>query len=803
MLKKKEQSLLDLLTRTGGEDEPRERDLPPSPSPSKRVPTVTKSSHIHVMQLESLVIENLWCYKRAQIDFEAGTTVIAGPNGSGKSSLLESIFFALYGSKASPAMDRSLADVLRIGADVGSVQLRFCYGPQRYISQMALRRRADNVISEKEDCRLSRDDGEQWVGVENVSQAVEELFGMNRDDFTNCVYVRQGEIDRLIRAGEEERRRMIDRLLRLEQLDRYAQRAREGARRALNRRFELLRRLSQEFKQQLQHLESQNLERARGVLEEKIRVQQGEIQELEKKISQAQEVQHIYQEKLRRIEEQNREIKGRQEESAQKEQQLQDAERKEQKLSKEREDLMQLYKQRESQLATRLLHLKLPKEAIIKSLNRASNWEGIEALPDEFAQVIRRQEELHAQLQERQAQRTQSLERISAERDSLLTSIVQRETQAKNLTRELEEMQSLLQQGICPTCKQPVHEGTLAPSFDEKAAILKKLSKDLQVQQEKLQSLESQIETRKKEDEKAIRNLNEEFKALQTRRAQLDELKVLALDLLKIKEQGQEKKKARTEAMESIEALREEHARIRDKIAQLQKKLGDVSELQVKSQQVKDLLQQLAEKKAGLQSAIEQRIEERGKIDTQLEQLKQYQESLTETEREHATMGRLQAELEQLTQFYGALKRELRTRNIKALELYFNQFFRLMDSGASYRGVRVSEDYDIAVELKNGSTIRPDLLSGGERALINIALRSAIHEVLAQASIRMPLILDEPTIYLDRERVKRLQFLLEELGGRIGQVIVVSHELGLVEGADHEYRTEKTADNTSRVSRVR
>jgi DNA repair exonuclease SbcCD ATPase subunit len=41
------------------------------------------------------------------------------------------------------------------------------------------------------------------------------------------------------------------------------------------------------------------------------------------------------------------------------------------------------------------------------------------------------------------------------------------------------------------------------------------------------------------------------------------------------------------------------------------------------------------------------------------------------------------------------------------------------------------------------------------------------------------------------------------LGRRIGQVIVVSHEVGLVEGADHEYRTEKGSDNISIIYKVR
>ncbi|OGF57322.1 MAG: hypothetical protein A2Z21_02210 [Candidatus Fraserbacteria bacterium RBG_16_55_9] len=801
MPKKKEQSLLDLLTQT--ERGPIERDLPQSRPSSKKHPVLPKESHSPVMQLESLEIKNLWCYEQAEIAFEDGVTVIAGPNGSGKSSLLESIFFALYGSKAGPAMDRPLADVLRIGANVGSVQLKFCYGPQKYIAQMALRRRGENVISEKEDCRLTRDDGEEWVGVENVSQAIEEFFGMNRDDFTNCVYVRQGEIDRLIRAGEEERRRMIDRLLRLEKLDRYAGRAREGARRALNRRMDVLRQLCSDFKREIEKLQAQNLERSRGDLEEKLRNKQAELKDLEKKISQAEEVQHGLKEKLRRIEEQTREIKERTEELTQKEDQFKQSEGKAQRLHDERENLKKRYKQLEDELDKGLSQLKMSKDPIVRSLNKASRWEEVEVLPQELAQTKTQQESLHVQIRERQVQMLQKAEKLSRERESLLKALVQAETQEQDLKRELEEAHALIRQGKCPVCKQPVHNDTFGSSLTQKESTLQKLAGQIQSEREKLQVLESQTGALKKEEDKAIWKLNEEFTALEARRSQLDGLKELTLHLLKVKEQGLDRKNTLNTAVEALEILRDELTRMKAKISDLKTQLGDTSELHSKSQKVQEVLTELATQKETLQKHIGDLLQERGKVDTQLGQLKKYQEALAQTEEELATIERLQAELEQLTEFYGALKRELRVRNIKALELYFNHFFQLMDSGASYRGVRVSEEYDIAVELKNGSVIRPDLLSGGERALINIALRSAIHQVLAQASTRMPLILDEPTIYLDRDRVSRLQFLLEELGGRIGQVIVVSHEMGLVEGADHEYRTEKTADNTSRVTRVR
>jgi len=186
-----------------------------------------------------------------------------------------------------------------------------------------------------------------------------------------------------------------------------------------------------------------------------------------------------------------------------------------------------------------------------------------------------------------------------------------------------------------------------------------------------------------------------------------------------------------------------------------------------------------------------------------LEHLKRLQDEMARVTREQEDVKKLIAELDEIVSVYQSTKVALRQRNLEALNYYFNEFFSTMDSGDSYSRVMVRDDYEIAVELKNGRTINPSLMSGGERALTNIALRCAIHQVLAKAVRRMPLILDEPTIYLDRDRIHRLQFLLEDLGRRVGQVIVVSHEVGLVEGADHEYRTEKGSDNISIIYKVR
>lgn len=798
--KRQEEQILDLFEPMPDEGGPADRDQP-TPAHSKTHSTSAASSP--AMLLESVAIHNLWAYDYAEVGFDDGITVIAGLNGSGKSSLLESIFFALYGSRAGPAMDRKLDDVLRIGQDSGSVALKFRYGPHRYTAQMALRRRGDNVISDKESCLLVRDDDEKWIGVETAAQAIEELFGMNRDDFTNCVYIRQGEIDRLIRASGDERRQMIDRLLRLEKLDQYVQRAKDGARRAVNRRLDVLTHLVIGFKREVDQLESTGFQKRLGDLEEQVKTKQSTQKSLDEKLVQAEAMQQSHNEQWKRIEEHVREVKERSAELAQKEKLTQQNEARDQALSKELEELKKRYTELRNKLSKRLDELELPKEAVINSIELASIWEEVTQLSSEYAQAKTRQEALHSQLQEMQREGNLAHDKLIKKREEFLKNLVQKRTQSENFTKELSEMKSLIAEGKCPICRQPVKEESFGSKLEEVVRAISKLKAEISALAENQQNLDAQIESVKRKSDEANHKLHEEIKTLDKRRALLEEAKDLTQSLFKVKEQGVEKRASKKSITDLLDGLRNEIGNLKSKLAELKAKLEKSGDLQGQSEKLQLVLKRLREEKETLQSSVEKLLHERGVIQNQIEHLAKLKEEQQKTEQEQEKIQQLHAELAQLTEFYDTLKKELRLQNIKALEHYFNEFFHAMDSGASYRGVQVNEDYEITVQLKDGSPIRPELLSGGERALINIALRSAIHQVLSQATNKMPLILDEPTIYLDRERVSRLQFLLEKLGERVGQVIVVSHEIGLVEGAHHEYRTEKRPDNTSRIYRVR
>lgn len=955
-MSEKDLSLLDLLGKKvekkrvevfGGKTEP-----PPGLLDSKQR-----------MQLVHLEMRNVWCYAREEIEFDEGITVIAGPNGSGKSSLLESIFFALYGSKAGPAMGRSLAEVLRQGTKEGYAKIEFIYGDHRFTAQMALRRQGDNVISEREGCKLTRDDGAEWVGVENAAAKIRELLHMDRDDFTNCVYVRQGEIDRLIRAGEEERRQMIDRLLRLERLDSYAERAKEGARRAVNRRIDILSSRVGDLKEELLALEAESLHKGKARLNKEIDLKQGEIESVEGEMSKLEQLRSGYREQLKRVAEVAKQIQEDRRELEEKQERLKEREEQEEGLRQSITELGESRRKLEAHLIDGLKELALDAGTVIESLRRAGSFAEVQLLPEKLAESKAELEQLNAELQgykERLAEltaqnnqlkklsenldaqlfelqddlkREQELLQAERERESLLEAeiesaraeglqkmakldelnageirsqlivpefaaieelelsrlkednqakleelreagegirreVIESRTKKEEAERELADTEGLIKKGRCPTCKQPVTEETfgdvvahleehmrameeairkgeeLLEKADSRRASLR-ASRDLldellpiiseirakKVQkQEKQESVERLLERLEGLEEKSAKleatieeneeKLNSQQKeqvelgevlemlggkieSAKLRGSSLEQAEELCNALTRTRDQTVEKKETRKNLLQGIGELRTDIAALEDRLEKLIPKLADEDQLRQKTEMAEQKLLRLKSARERLKGEHEELVNSRGVINSKIERLEKLKGDHERTVKKLEEAKRVREEVEEISALYKSVKKELRKRNIEALNQFFNSFFRLMDSGDSYNGVTITDDYEIEVELKNGQGIQPAIMSGGERALINIALRCAIHQVLAKAVRAMPLILDEPTIYLDRDRVSRLQFLLEDLGTRVGQVIVVSHEEGLVESADHEYRTEKGRDNISQITKVR
>ncbi|MFC7235864.1 DNA double-strand break repair ATPase Rad50 [Halosegnis marinus] len=171
------------------------------------------------MRFERLRLSNFKCYADTDLRLTSGVTVIHGLNGSGKSSLLEACFFALYGARA---LDRTLDEVITIGAEEAAVELWFSHAGGDYRIERELTVRGGSATTTT--CVLEGPEA-TVDGARDVRAAVADLLRMDASAFVNCAYVRQGEVNKLINASPGERQDMIDDLLQLGKLEDYRERA--------------------------------------------------------------------------------------------------------------------------------------------------------------------------------------------------------------------------------------------------------------------------------------------------------------------------------------------------------------------------------------------------------------------------------------------------------------------------------------------------------------------------------------------------------------------------------------------------
>ncbi|ARM75002.1 DNA double-strand break repair ATPase Rad50 [Acidianus manzaensis] len=119
---------------------------------------------------------------------------------------------------------------------------------------------------------------------------------------------------------------------------------------------------------------------------------------------------------------------------------------------------------------------------------------------------------------------------------------------------------------------------------------------------------------------------------------------------------------------------------------------------------------------------------------------------------------------------------------------------------------RVSVDFEIGGKSKKGKTkitafntagydLDIEMLSGGERISIALALRLAIARALLDEIGFM--ILDEPTIHLDEERRRELLNIIRSAMSIVPQIIIVTHDDEVKEISDYIINVYKKGDSSA------
>ena len=144
--------------------------------------------------------------------------------------------------------------------------------------------------------------------------------------------------------------------------------------------------------------------------------------------------------------------------------------------------------------------------------------------------------------------------------------------------------------------------------------------------------------------------------------------------------------------------------------------------------------------------------------------------------------------LTEIRSLYGkdGIQRDLRNKSRPLIQKNTVKFFEKFNF--NYSDLIIDEDYNISVFGPEGET-NLDMVSGGEKIAIALALRLGITQLMASGNLET-ILLDEPTIHLDQYRRTELIELLMNLSV-IPQMIIVTHDSELENAAENIIKVKK------------
>ena len=782
------------------------------------------------MQITRLRLQNFRQHQETELRLGPGLTGIIGPNGAGKSTLLEAIAFAMYGV---PAVRGNRDTIRRRNAEPRApvvVELDFALGAHTY-----------RVVRTLTKAELFQDGGEQPIAnsLATVTERITRLLGMVRDEFFNTYFTGQKELAVMADLSGPGRADFLNRVLGYERI-RSAQDLLKQERQGLKLRIAALESslpdpaaLAAEEAAAVARLAEAERESAaanealaqadRAVLEarprwealqqvrERVIALEGDRKLAEHKAAEARE-------RFAALDRQMAQALAAQAKLAELEPRLAPLAA----LKPELEALDQLAERARARMGavTLLQEVRKRRAAVAQHLATLPGPEPLAAAAERVAALDARRRELAARVEELRAGWVRDRQDV----ESNLKRLLEQHADFGEQRRRLEEAGAA---GDCPTCGRPLGgelarvlemldrqmEGVIGNGqyYRQRQAQLKQEPADLLEAERQLPDAERElgaaIAARGKLEATAQQRpaLEQEGRDLDGRIAEL-EAAIAGPETA----YDQERHRLVREQVRALEPLTLEAARLREGAARAEALVQEAhaadqrsSALEAEARARRAELEGLGFTEAGFVSAKEAKeAAERAQVEAQrrldrarlgwdaaLEARRQVQRRRDERAAREAEVGTARRDLllrEELDRALSDLRTDLNAQLRPELSEIGAGFLRDLSRGR-YADLELDEDYRVAL-LEDGEV--KSVISGGEEDILNLAVRLAISQMIADRAGQplSLLVLDEVFGSLDEERRNAVVELLRSLGDRFPQVILITHVDQLREGFDRVVR---------------
>jgi len=778
------------------------------------------------MILSSLRVENFKKYRSYSIEFRDGLTGIIGKNGSGKSTIFEAIVYALYGEFKRKRKD-SLKNVDASSKDHVLIELEFELNSATYIVKREFRGKNLNAVAS-----LYKNGELIASSTKEVNLYILKITKMSKDSFLHTVFASQKELNNLTLLKNEDRKKMIRKLLGLEKIDfienEVIQKSRDIKRDIANfsefllsndelkLKEQTLTTLQTEKEKLTKELNRSKLEKLEQTLKElnsknlKYQEQKEQKQAIKNKIDILINSINNNKDKKNRLEDELKELKlifdelkelenikdefKSLEDSLKNMQLLKEKSIQKDALLKEQESLRESYKKLQYEIKT----LKVEYEKSIDLTNAKDNLiNKIEILKKDIANLKDQQNHIEQSL-------------------AIEQNII------NDATKHINQIKSLGKESACPVCTRAL--------LDEYDNVLNSFYKQIEdIQTNKISTLKSQKDSLIKEikakelilkqDESSLQNILNQIaimqKILKDIETKTDEFKYVKqkgldnqekLNELKDLEYNKElhlrleneyiDKKAKYEKFLKLETKLQREPLVKSEIKQLVENIDRLNlELKAKNSELKSIKYNEKEHKKlhlkieDLQIQKDKEIEHLNSLEVKIAnyngEIKSLENDLTKNKQQMqklATMKQNLIEYEKIKLSLISFKTKLNSKITPQISHNASILYSQITNG-KYQHIEVDDDFNFFI-YDNGKKFPIDRFSGGEIDLANLVLRISISKTLntlnGSSNIGF-LAFDE--IFGSQDEQRRLQILeaFHTIKEQYRQIFLISHEVEIKE----------------------